>query len=67
MITVTEYESLGKGKLRVRFDNEAELILYRGEAKQWKLREEAEISEEDYQKLLTAAQTMVHRKVQMYV
>ena len=53
MITVTEYESLGKGKLRVRFDNEAELILYRGEAKQWKLREEAEISEEDYQKLLT--------------
>lgn len=53
MITVTEYESLGKGKLRVRFDNEAELILYRGEAKQWKFREEAQISEEEYQKLLT--------------
>lgn len=53
MITVTEYESLGKGKLRVRFDNEAELILYRGEVKQWKLREEAQISEEEYQKLLT--------------
>lgn len=53
MITVTEYESLGKGKLRVRFDNEVELILYRGEAKQWKLREEAQISEEEYQKLLT--------------
>ena len=61
MITVTEYESLGKGKLRVRFDNEAELILYRGEAKQWKLREEAEISEEDYQKLLTEVVENVQR------
>ena len=53
MITVTEYESLGKGKLHVRFDNEAELILYRGEAKQWKLREETEISEEEFVRFIT--------------
>ena len=28
MIQVTEYEPLGKGKLRVRFDNGTELSLY---------------------------------------
>ena len=46
MIYVTEYESLGRGKLRIRFDNGAELSLYRSEAKQFKLAEDAAIDEE---------------------
>lgn len=52
MIYVTECESLGKGKLRIRFDNGVELSLYRSEARQFKLSEDAAIEEEDYRKLL---------------
>ncbi len=52
MIYVTEYESLGRGKLRIRFDNGAELSLYRSEAKQFKLAEDVAIDEELYQKLV---------------
>lgn len=52
MIYVTEYESLGRGKLRIRFDNGAELSLYRSEAKQFKLAEDAAIDEELYQRLV---------------
>ena len=52
MIYVTEYESLGKGKLRIRFDNGAELSLYRSEAKQFKLAKDAAIDEELYQRLI---------------
>lgn len=52
MIYVTEYESLGRGKLRIRFDNGAELSLYRSEAKQFKLTEDAAIDEELYQRLV---------------
>ena len=52
MIYVTEYEALGKGKLRIRFDNGAELSLYRSEAKQFYLAKDAGIEEEMYRKLL---------------
>ena len=52
MIYVTEYEALGKGKLRIRFDNGAELSLYRSEAKQFHLAKDAGIEEEMYRKLL---------------
>ena len=52
MIYVTECESLGKGKLRIRFDNGVELSLYRSEARQFKLSEDAAIEEDDYRKLL---------------
>lgn len=52
MIYVTEYEALGKGKLRIRFDNGAELSLYRSEAKQFHLAPDAGIEEEMYHKLL---------------
>lgn len=52
MIYVTEYEALGKGKFRIRFDNGAELSLYRSEAKQFHLSEDAAIEEDMYRKLL---------------
>ena len=52
MIQVTEYEPLGKGKLRVRFDNGTELSLYRGEAGRMKLGPQVWISEEVYQTLI---------------
>lgn len=52
MIYVTEYESLGKGKLRIRFDNGAELSLYRSEAKQFQLAEDAAIEDSAYRRLL---------------
>lgn len=52
MIYVTEYESLGKGKLRIRFDNGAEFSLYYSEAKQFKLAEGAAVEEEAYQRLI---------------
>ena len=52
MIRVTEYESLGKGKLRIRLDNRAELVLYRGEARRVGLEPEVEIAEETYQLLI---------------
>lgn len=52
MIHVTEYEALGKGKLRIRFDNGSELSLYRSEAKQFKLAKDAEMDEETYRRLI---------------
>ncbi len=52
MIQVTEYEPLGKGKLRVRFDNGTELSLYRREAGRMKLGPQVWISEEAYQTLI---------------
>ena len=52
MIYVTEYETLGKGKLRIRFDNGAEFSLYRSEAKQFHLAKDAAIEETVYQQLL---------------
>lgn len=52
MIYVTEYEALGKGKLRIRFDNGAELSVYRSEAKQFRLAENAAIGEENYRRLI---------------
>ena len=47
MIYVTECESLGKGKLRIRFDNGVELSLYRSEARQFKLSEDAATKDAD--------------------
>lgn len=52
MIHVTEYESLGKGRLRIRFDNGEELSLYRSEAKQFELGEDAAIEEDIYRRLI---------------
>lgn len=52
MIYVTECETLGKGKLRIRFDNGAELSVYRSEAKQFRLTENAAIGEENYRRLI---------------
>lgn len=52
MIYVTEYEALGKGKLRIRFDNGVELSLYRSEAKQFKLSQDVGIEQESYRRLL---------------
>lgn len=52
MIQVTEYETLGKGRIRVCFDNGTELVLYRAEANRVKLKEAGCVSEEDYELLL---------------
>lgn len=52
MLQVTEYEVIGKGRLRVCFDNGARLTLYRGEAKRAGLKEQGCVTEEDYELLL---------------
>lgn len=67
MIYVTEYESLGKGKLRIRFDNGAELSLYRSEAKQFKLAEDAAIEEQVYRQLIDEVVTKRATKRAMHL
>lgn len=52
MICVTECESVGKGRIRIKFDHGVQLVLYRSEARSFQLREGAEMTEEMYQKLL---------------
>lgn len=52
MIQVTEYETLGKGRLSVCLDNGMELVLYRGEAKQVGLEADMPLSDETYRILL---------------
>lgn len=67
MIYVTEYESLGKGKLRIRFDNGEELSLYRSEAKQYKLAEDAAIEEQVYRQLIDEVVTKRATKRAMHL
>lgn len=52
MICVTECESVDKGRIRIKFDQGMQLVLYRSEARLFQLREGAEITGEMYQKLL---------------
>lgn len=52
MVSVTAFTPLEKGRIRVGFDNGAELILYRGEAGRAGLKPGGSISEEDYRRLL---------------
>lgn len=53
MITVTEIKTADKkGKLKVRLDNGEELILYRSEVCRFHLKENEEIAEEEYFRLL---------------
>ena len=52
MVTVTECTTLGKGRLRFHLDNGTELVLYRGEAKQFRMREGSTLSDEEEHQLL---------------
>lgn len=52
MLQVTEYEAVGRGRLRICFDNGTRLTLYRGEASRARLKEQGCVSEEDYELLL---------------
>lgn len=52
MITVVTYDSLGKGKYRVAFDNGMTCVLYRGEAARLSLSEGICITEEQYRILI---------------
>ena len=51
MVTVTECTTLGKGRLRFHLDNGTELVLYRGEAKQFRMREGSTLSDEEEHQL----------------
>ena len=52
MVTVTECTTLGKGRLRFHLDNGTELVLYRGEAKQFRMREGSTLSDEEEHQLI---------------
>ena len=52
MITVTECQTLSKGKVQVSFDNGMQMILYASEVRRFQLREGASVTEEDLQKIL---------------
>ncbi len=52
MIRVTACEQREKGRLKVRFDNGEELVLYRGEARAAGIEPEASLSAEEYERLL---------------
>lgn len=53
MIAVVKCECLGKGKVRVIFDNGMTCLLYRGEARQLQIEEGAVLAEEQYQQMMT--------------
>lgn len=52
MIAVTKYEAVGKGKYRVTFDTGVTCSLYRKEVAHFSLREDAVITEQQYQELI---------------
>ena len=52
MICVRECQPVEHGRIRFHFDNGDTILLYRTEARRFRLGENAEISEEDYHKLL---------------
>lgn len=52
MITVTEYQKLPGGKLQFSFDNGMTFALYASEARRFRLKEDAGITEEDFRSLL---------------
>lgn len=52
MVTVTECIPLGKGRIRYHMDDGTEFVLYRGEAKKYRLGEGAELSDNEYEELL---------------
>ena len=52
MVTVTECTTLGKSRLRFHLDNGTELVLYRGEAKQFRMREGSTLSDEEEHQLI---------------
>ena len=52
MVTVTTCTALGKGKYRFHLDNGTELVLYRGEARQFQLQEGKTLSDEEEHQLI---------------
>ena len=52
MIGVVGYEALGKGRIRVRFDNGISCILYRGELRVYHITEDAVLEDSVYEQLM---------------
>ena len=52
MVTETEFTKLGKNRHHFHLDNGTELDLYRGEAKQFRMREGSTLSDEEEHQLI---------------
>ena len=52
MVTVTNCESVGKGRLRVTFDNGITCLLYRAEVSRFNIALDASLSKEMYNELM---------------
>lgn len=52
MISVTTYQPLEKGKIKLGFDNGMEVTVYGSEIRSLRLKEEAIVTEEDYHRLI---------------
>ena len=50
-MTVTKIEAIGRTKWKVELDGEFAFVLYKGELKRFGIQEEAELSEELYEKI----------------
>lgn len=52
-IVITKWEPSGKGKIRITFDTGITCLLYKGEARWFRLVPEGSLSEQEYQQILT--------------
>jgi regulatory protein len=52
-VTVTGCEAVGKGKIRVTFSDGITCLLYRGEARTYRIQEHASLSYQQYEALMT--------------
>jgi regulatory protein len=52
-VTVTGYEPVGKGKIRVTFSDGTTCLLYRGEARTYRIQEQAALPIPQYEALMT--------------
>lgn len=67
MIDVIKCDFLKKGRICVHFDNGTQFVLYRSEARAFRIEKEARLTEENYQKLLDEVVTKRAKKRAMYL
>jgi regulatory protein len=66
-VTVTGYEPVGKGKIRVTFSDGVTCLLYRGEARTYRIQEQASLSVQQYEALMTETLGMRAKKRTMHL